>query len=239
MVQIRAIMFRELRAFFMTYLAWVIIALTLTVNGLLAWFSMNRYVQTDRILQNIFYVFSGTTMIAALLTAMRSFAEEFSEGTIELLLTAPVHESRIVTGKFLASTAFILILSLSTLPAPLSVYLLSDAPGGQIIAGYTGVILIGAATVSLSLFYSTLTSSQLLAAVMAAANLVVFLLAGFFSPYLDSATAEVVRSLSFYVHYMNFEKGVITGRHIIFFLSIITFYLYLSRLSLRIRKMRG
>ena len=175
-------------------------------------------------------------MIAGVLTSMRLFSEEQSLGTLELLITAPITEAQMVIGKFISALLFLLILMVATLPIPTMVLIFGDAHWGHICAGYMGVLLIGGASIAVTEFYSTLTGTQILAATMGGGNVVAFLLLGFFSPYIDQPMKSIMREFSFYVHYMDFEKGVIVARHLIFFISIIVFYLYLAVVSLQSRK---
>lgn len=232
------IMRKELKSYFNSYLAWLILALTAILNGLLGWWGMHKEPASDRALQLVFYAFSGTTMVAAVLLGMRLFAEEKDRGTLELLLTAPITESQIVAAKLLSAVTFLMIIMATSFPVVLMVFIYGDGSWGQVFSGYLGILLLGSASISVSLFFSTLTNIQLLAAVSAGATVVAFLLSGFFSPYLDAPMKQIMRELSFYVHYMDFEKGMVRLRHIVFFLSIISVFSYLSTVSLQSRKLR-
>ena len=125
-----------------------------------------------------------------------------------------------------------------TLPIPLLVVVYGGSNLGHVLAGMVGVLLIGSATAAMGTFYSALTKIQLLAALMTAANLVFFLLLGFFSPFIDQPLKSVLREFSFYVHFMDFEKGVLSLKHIVFYLSIVAFYLYAASLALAARRWR-
>ncbi|MBV6494161.1 MAG: hypothetical protein LDLANPLL_02187 [Turneriella sp.] len=181
---------------------------------------------------------SGTTMITGVLISMRLIAEEKMQGTIELLFTSPLTEAQLVLGKFLSAFLFLCVQAALTLPITLLVVFYGGANLGHIVAGFIGLLFIGAATSAMGLFYSTLTKTQLLASVMTAANLVFFLLLGFFSPYIEQPLKNVLREFSFYVHFMDFEKGVLSAKHSIFYLSIVVFYLYAATLSLSARRWR-
>ncbi|RME92017.1 MAG: hypothetical protein D6767_04035 [Candidatus Hydrogenedentota bacterium] len=228
----------ESNAYFRSPLAWIILFFVLFINGLLGYWSLKHKPQSSEALQLIFYSFSGTSMIAGVLLGMRLFAEEKARGTHELLLTSPITEMQLILGKYLASLFFLFIIMIASLPVPLSAMIFGDAHIGHVIAGNIGVFLIGAAAISVSLFYSTLTSIQILAAVMGGANVVLFLLMGFFSPFIESPMKEIVREFSFYVHYMEFEQGVITLKNVLFFFSVISFYVYLTGISLRASRWR-
>ena len=227
---------KEFRAFFHSYLAWAILFLTSTINGLFGWWTIHQEAGSQLSLQLIFYRFSGTVMVASALIGMKLFSEEKALGTMELLVTAPIRESQIALGKFFSAILFLIAVILCSIPIPLMVVFYGDGHWGHIFSGYIGVFFIGAASVSISLFYSTLTKVQLMAALMAIGNICLFLLLGFFSPYVSQPMTKILREFSLYIHYRDFEKGVLVLRHFVYFLSIITFYFYLTIISLQSRR---
>ncbi len=229
---------KENISFFQTYLGWFILALACMVNGILGWWGINKSNSSTEALQLIFYSFSGTTMTAGILIGMKLISEEKSLGTLELLITAPIHESQIILGKYFSAVSFLVILLLVSIPIPLIPLFFGDAKIGHILSGYIGNLFLGSASVAISLFYSTLSRVQLLTAIMAGANLILFLLLGFFSPYLSSPMKNIVREFSLYLHYRNFEQGVLVLKHFVFFFSVIIFYLYLSIASLQSSRWR-
>jgi len=227
---------KEVKSYFHSSLAWFILAFVCFIDGLLGYWGIKKESVSNKSIQLIFYVFSGTIMISGVLLAMRLFAEEKALGTLELLITGPLTEMQMALGKYFSALFFLLVIIAATIPIPLTVVIFGDAHWGHIVAGYFGVTLIGAASIAVTIFYSTLTDVQLLAAIMGGANVVFFLLLGFFSPYISNPMKEIMRHFSFYIHYMDFEKGVIVIRHVVFFLSIIVLYLYLAIISLRSRR---
>ncbi|MCX7631707.1 MAG: ABC transporter permease subunit [Turneriella sp.] len=229
---------RELTGYFQSLLAWFILSISFSLSFLWAYAYIRHESTSFLALQRIFYMFSGTTMITAVLISMRLIAEEKMQGTIELLFTSPISETQLVLGKFMAAILFLLIQIAVLLPIPLLVVIFGASNLGHVVAGMTGVLLIGAATAAMGTFYSSLTRIQLLAALMTAANLIFFLLLGFFSPYIDQPLKSVLREFSFYVHFMDFEKGVISVKHVVFYLSVVVFYLHAASLSLTARRWR-
>ncbi|HRP70208.1 MAG TPA: ABC transporter permease subunit [Turneriella sp.] len=229
---------RELKSYFQSALAYFILSITFSLAFLWGYAYIKHETTSSLAIQRIFYMLSGTTMITGVLISMRLIAEEKMQGTIELLFTSPLTEGQLVLGKFFSALSFLAIQAFLTLPIPLLVVFYGGANVGHVVAGFSGVLLIGAATAAMGLFYSTLTKTQLLAAVMTAANLVFFLLLGFFSPFIDQPLKSVLREMSFYVHFMDFEKGVVSLKHVTFYLSIVIFYLYIATLALSIRRWR-
>jgi len=189
-------------------------------------------------IQMILYDFSGGAMFLGIVLSMRLIAEEKAQGTIELLFTSPVSEWQVVLGKYFSAVIFLFLLLVLSLPVILITTILGDAGWGQLVSGYLGVLLIGSATIAMGLFYSSLTRIQIVAGLLTAANLLIFLFFGFFSPFISQPLKSVLRELSFYVHYMDFEKGVITTKHVLFFMGAIIFYLYLATFSISTRRFR-
>ena len=229
---------KELRSFFQSYIAWGILFLTSTFNGLMGWWALHQEWASDVTLQSIFYRFSGTAMVASALIGMRLFSEEKLLGTLELLVTAPIRESQMVIGKVASAVVFLLAIMLLSIPIPLMVVFYGDGHLGHIVSGYIGVFFIGTASILIATFYSTLTKIQLLASLMAIGNICLLLLLGFFSPYINQPMRGILREFSLYVHYRDFEKGVLVLRHFVYFLSVIVFYYYITIVSLRSRRWR-
>jgi len=227
---------RELKSYFESALAYFIISVSFALAFLWGYAYLKHESTSAIAMQRIFYMLSGTTMITAVLISMRLIAEEKMQGTIELLFTSPITESQLVIGKFAAALSFLAIQALITLPIPMICVLYGGTNFGHVVAGFLGVLLIGSATAAMGTFYSSLTKTQLLAALMTAANLILFLLLGFFSPFIDQPLKSVLREMSFYVHFMDFEKGVVSVKHVLFYLSIVLFYLYGATLSLTSRR---
>ena len=229
---------RELKSYFQSPLAYFILSISFSLAFLWGYAYIRHESTSTLALQRIFYMLSGTTMITGVLISMRLIAEEKINGTIELLFTSPITESELIAGKFASALLFLLVQAVVTLPIALLAVIFGGSNLGHVIAGFLGVLLIGAAVAAMGTFYSSLTKTQLLAALMTAANLVFFLLLGFFSPFIDQPLKSVLRELSFYVHFMDFEKGVISVKHILFYLSIIIIYLYAASMVLASRRWR-
>ncbi len=229
---------KELKSYFNSNLAWFILFFFCFICGFLGYRAIKVESASDKVVQMIFYYLFGGTAFVACLVSMRLFAEENARGTLELLSTSPLSEGQIVAGKFISSFLFLLTWMVASLPIPLMVVFYGDAHWGQLLSGYIGVILSGSAAIAITMFFSTLTKIQLLAAALGGANVLILNLLGIFARDFSSPTKEIMQEMSFYVHYMDFEKGVMVLRHFVFFLSIIAFYIYISIISLRVRRWR-
>ena len=172
---------------------------------------------------------------------MRMLAEEKRTGTLELLLTKPLSELTIIMSKFLAGLTLVVISLLPTLVYYWSVYLLGDPVGnidtGSVIGSYIGLVLLGAAFISIGIFASSLTANQIVAFVIAAL-LCAFCYLGFDSLYqlTQGGFALLLRSLGLQQHYESISRGVVDTRDVVYFLSVIALFLMLTRMVLQSRK---
>lgn len=233
---IKEIAKKEFSTFFYTKLAWIILVTLAIVNGLFGFWIIEKSATSNKAIQLVFYVFSSMFMISAALLSMKLFSEEKLLGTFELLITSPITEWQMVIGKFLGALAFLFIVFAVSMPVPMIILFFGDAHLGHFVSGYLGVLLLSSSCMAITTFYSTLTNSQLVAAILGGANIIIFLLLGFFSPYVSPPLKLIMRELSLYIHYMDFEKGVIVLKHVLFFISIIVLYLSLAVISLNYRK---
>ncbi len=167
--------------------------------------------------------------IAPLLT-MRLLAEERREGTLELLLTAPVPDGAIVIGKFLGAWFYYTALLLITLAYQFVLAAITQPDFGHTIGAYLGIWLYGGATLAVGLFFSSLTENQIVAAFFSMITLLLLWLADGAGRVIGNIeVARVVRTLSLQAHYApSFGFGLIKMEDIAFFLGIIVIMLYLS-----------
>ncbi len=183
MRNILAILQREMKAYFVSPIAYGVLTVFALISGLLFYSilvqtmdqamsaqAFGRTAQPFDVPGMTMQVYLGTLAVILLFvmpfTTMGLFAEEKRRGTIELLLTAPLRDVETVIGKFLAGLLFLVImLAVSFLPA-ISLFLFSDPATGPIISGYLGLLLYGAALLGIGLFISSLTENQIVAAVL-------------------------------------------------------------------------
>lgn len=233
---------REMAAYFTSPIAYAIAAAFLLITGLI--FNTNL---TFSVTQNpvnpaavpialaFFMLFFGPIL------TMRLLAEEAREGTLELLLTAPVTERAIVVGKYLSAWAFYSLLLLLTVIYQVILVIITQPEIGQAISAYIGVWLYGGAVLALGLFFSALTDSQVLAAFLSVAALVLLYLAetaGAIIANLDIAL--FVRTLSLPSHYNgSFAIGLVRFEDVVFFSGFIILMLYGALRALESRRTGG
>ena len=147
---------RELTATLRSPLGFVVAALVLALDGLLfnLWAMGGGEKLSAEVLYEFFYAVSGTTMVAAVFISMRLLAEEQQTGTINLLLTSPIQDHQIVLGKFLGAYLFLALLTLVTLYMPLLIMVHGKISWGHLLAGYLGLLLLGAAALAIGTFGS-------------------------------------------------------------------------------------
>ena len=169
---------------------------------------------------------------------MRLWAEEKKVGTMELLMTLPLTDFEAVLGKFLASFAFLLVSLGLTFILPIVVGVLGDPDHGQIFGGYLGAVLIGAAYLSVGLFISSLTENQIVAFIVSVVVIFgLFILGEDFVLFgVPDWLVPVFSFLGLGGHFDSISRGVIDSRDIIYYLSVIGFFLYLNVKSVEARK---
>jgi ABC-2 type transport system permease protein len=234
MKNVWAVALRELRSYFLSPLAYVIIALFLALSGyLFALILANgREASLRGLVQNVsvLYLF----IVPAI--SMRLLAEEQRTGTVELLLTNPVQEWEIVTGKFLASIMLVLAMLALTLLFPLFLFIFGSPDKGPIITGYLGIFLQAAAFLSVGLWASSLTQNQIVAAIVSFALLLVLWLSDNLGQFLGGTIGQIVSYTSVINHFQSFPQGVIESKDVIYYLTLVIAGIVLSTLSLQSRR---
>jgi gliding motility-associated transport system permease protein len=238
-----AIVGREWRAYFLSPLAWVILAAFLLLNGYV--FTVILAVLNEPGAakdQALLYLFangfsSWFTLFIVPVIAMRLFPEERRSGTIEVLLTSPVTEAEVVLGKFTGALGFYLTL---WAPSLIYVWILRTHAGidlGPVASAYLGIALLGGYFVSVGTFASTLTKNQIVAAILTFALLVPIFSAGLLDYLIrNPKIRESLNYLNMWVHLEEFAKGIVDTRRVIYYLSATAFFLFLATASLAAKK---
>ena len=236
MKNVWAVATRELRSYFLSPLAYVVIALFLALSGyLFALILANgREASIRGLIQNVsvLYLF----IVPAI--SMRLLAEEQRTGTVELLLTNPVQEWEIVTGKFLSSVMLVLVMLGLTLLFPLFLFVFGNPDKGPIITGYIGVFLQAAAFLSVGLWASSMTQNQIVAAIVSFAFLLILWLSENLGQFLGGTIGSIVSYTSVINHFQSFPQGVIQSNDVIYYLTLVLAGIVLSTLSLQSRRYR-
>jgi ABC-2 type transport system permease protein len=169
---------------------------------------------------------------------MRIFAEEKRTGTYELLLTAPVRTGEIVAGKFLAASAFTLIMVALAWIFPLILIVFGNPEVGVMFSGYLGLLLLALSFVAVGLFTSSVTQNQIIAAISSFGLLILLFVISWPADTGGSIVWSVLKYLSLPDHFSTMVRGVIDTTDLIFFLSVILVALFLTQRSVESARWR-
>ncbi len=172
------------------------------------------------------------------LLTMRLLAEEQKLGTIELLLTAPVFDWEVVIGKYIASLTFFVTMVALTLYYVLLLYLFAKPDSGPIWSAYLGLILYGAAALSVGLLASSLTSNQIVAAVVGVGILALLTFIDFASGQVSGGLSIFLSEVGLLSHFDDFSRGVVDTSNIVYYLALTAVFLFLTIRSLESRRWR-
>jgi ABC-2 type transport system permease protein len=245
---------KELRSYFASPIAYVIIGFFALVFGYFYIVSINFFLTQAMqmgipgqgqininnmairpLLQNV----SVVMLFVLPLITMRTYAEEKRSGTIELLLTSPITDFQIIMGKFLGAVGLFGLMLAVTLIHIAILFIYGNPEWKPIASGYLGLLLMGASFISVGLWISSLTKNQIVAGMVTFA---VFLLLWTVTWAIDSAgptLQKILTALSITEHFDDFSKGVISVRHLVYYFSFITFGLFLTAKSVDSERWRG
>jgi ABC-2 type transport system permease protein len=236
------IMRRELASYFATPLAYVIIVIFLLFANFLA-FSFGRLFERGQAdLQPFFTFLPWLYLFLIPAIAMRLWAEERRNGSIELLLTQPVTLWQAVLGKYFAAWLFVGFALAMTFPIWITINYLGNPDNGAIFAAYLGCFFFAGGFLAVGSFTSTLTRNQLIAFLVALMLCFLLLIAGFpavtewFQTWAPSWLVNGIVALSFLGHFENITKGVLDLRDILYFTLVSVFFLLASTVVLEARK---
>jgi ABC-2 type transport system permease protein len=231
---------RELSAYFVSPIAYVAMVFFLFLSGILfgsPWFGAFRPGQPAQ-LQSVFYLVSFVLLLVIPALTMRTLAEERGSGTIESLLTAPITDAQVVIAKFLGCWIFYLAVIAPTLLYVAALAAFGTPDYGSIMAGYLGLALLGAMYVAIGVLASSLTRMQVIAFVVAFFPLLFLHLLGLFAGSMPSPWRSIVRMAGTLAHYEDFNRGIVAVNHVVYFLAITVYALFLTVKVLESRRWR-
>ncbi len=250
---------KELRSYFNSPIAYVVIAMFLALSGyyfynIFASFSTisfqalsNPMLQrqsdllniTERVVRPFFGSLSTTMLILLPMLTMRTFSEEKKSGTMELLLTYPLTDAQVILGKFAGCLGVFSIMLLFTVPCFGFVLAWGQPEIGVILSGYLGVFLMGAAFIALGTLISALTENQIIAAVLTFGCLILFFVLGYAAASADPGMRDFLNYISFTPHFAKFAKGVIDSSDIIYYFLFMFVCVFLNMRVLESKRWRG
>ena len=218
---------KELRSYFVSPVAYVIVAFWLVATGFFFWRSVD--VTNEASLRDVFSVVTILLLLISPALTMRLLAEESRTGTLELLLTAPVRDWSVVIGKFLGALGLYAVMIGLTLFYPVLLMLLGGNPDwGPIWSGYIGLLLLGMSFLAVGLFASSLTSNQMVSAVIAFVILLILFVISQVAGSVSSGVGDFLSKFSLTDHFNSFPRGIIDLKDVIFYLTFTAVVLFFT-----------
>ncbi len=236
---------KEIRSFLSSFLGYIIIVVFLVVMGLFLWILPTGYNILDYGYANVDGLFIIAPFVFLFLIpaiTMRSFSEEQRTGTIELLYTRPLCDMQIILAKYFAAFVLVLISLVPTLIYYFSVWQLGYPPGnidsGAFWGSFIGLLFLGATFVSIGLFASSFTDNQVVSFIVAVIITAIAYLGFEFIYSLEwlGNISLFIKSLGISAHYSSISRGVVDTRDVVYFLSVIVFFLSLTNFMIARRK---
>jgi len=241
----RAIFKREFSSYFATPVALVFTVVFLVLSGAFTFYLGDFFARDQADLQSFFTFHPWLFLFLIPALSMRLWAEDRRSGTFELLLTLPVSTFALVLGKFLAAWAFAALALALTFPIWITVNYLGSPDNGVILAGYFASLLMAGSYLSIGVAFSALTRNQIIAFVGTALVCFLFMASGLplvqnlFLGWAPEAVVTLVASFSFLSHFNGILKGVIGGGDLLFFVTLIAFWLFVNTIAVNLKREAG
>ena len=239
---IKAITKRELGGYFTSPIAYVFLIIFLLLTGFFTFTIGNFFERGEASLVSFFTWHPWLYLFLVPAVGMRLWSEERRLGTMELLLTMPLTTWQAIIGKFLASWLFLALALALTFPVWITVNWLGSPDNGIIAAGYVGSLFLAGSYLAISCMTSALTRNQVISFILSVVICLFFILAGY-TPVTDLLTrfaspvvVQVVAAFSVMTHFEGFQRGVIDLRDLIYFGTLIGFWLFANAIMVELRK---
>lgn len=241
---IKTIFKRELKSFFQSPIAYVCVVIFLLISSALAFLFGGLIERGDASLTDSFFTFHPWIfMIVAPAVGMRLWSEEQRQGTIELILTMPVAPWHAIVGKYLAAAVVLFAALFLTFPVVITINFLGDPDNGVIFSGYVGSYLLALSCLGVTSVVSAFTRNQVVCLLISVTVCLFIVLAGFppvttflYNLPAGAVLSGMVASFSVMTHFMEFTKGILVSRDVLFFASFIAFCLFVTSEALRSKR---
>ncbi len=251
---------KELKHFFYSPIAYIVIAAFAVITGIFFYLYLSSFVEAAfmdmirsqqfrtppqkfninlQLIRPYFWNLALISLFVLPLVTMRLFSEEKRSGTVELLYTTPLTTSNIVLGKFVAGLTFYMVMLLPTVFYLSLLFIYGNPEFWPVFSGYLGLVLLGSAFVGGGLFISSLTENQIIAAIGGFGLALVLWVIGWAANFSGPGLSAVLNYLSVINHFEDFAQGVIDSQHVIFYLLLTTFGIYLTYRSVESIKWRA
>ncbi len=253
MNNVLAIAHRELRAYFASPIGYVAIALFMFIFGVMYGAIVDYFARqgmammggpqnlsiNQQLIRPLFLNMAVVFLFVLPVVTMRTYSEEKRSGTIELLLTSPLTDVQIILGKFFGAMSLYVVILAVTLIHMGVLFWYGNPDWRPLVSGYFGMLLFGAAFISIGLFISSLTSSQVIAGIGTFAFGLFLWIIDWIGPAFGTQAQAVIGYLSMTEHLDDFVKGVVDTKHVVYYLSLVVFALFLTARSVDAERWRG
>lgn len=219
---------KELQSFFNSAIAYICIASFLMINNWL--FFQDFFVVDQAGMRGFFSLIPWIFLFLMPAITMRMWAEERKSGSFEILVTLPVRSYELVMGKFLSCLLFMILIMVLTVTVPLTIWEVGSPDPGPIIGGYLGIIFLGSSFLAIGLWVSSLAINQIVAFILGVSFSFILLIIGedLVISRVPEGLIPLFQILGLGRHFQSISRGVVDTRDIIYYLSVIGFFLYLN-----------
>jgi ABC-2 type transport system permease protein len=225
---------KELKSYFYSPVAYIVIVVFLIITG---WFfTSSLFVAGVISMRNVFDIIPFIFLFFIPAISMRTFSEEKKAGTIELLLTKPITDFDIVLGKFFSTLTLAALTMVPTLLYAISLKFLGPIDIGSIISAYIGLLLMSGIYISIGLFSSSLTENQVVAFIISFLIIFVLFMLNKILMFVPTPLVSIIEYISTDYHFSSITRGVIDTKDLIYYFSGVYIMLLLTKTSLEGRK---
>ncbi len=237
MTKVPAMFRRELNAYFLSPIAYIVIAVFLIYTGF--FFSTSLFENKVVTLKfSVMYIQFILPFLVPVIT-MRLFSEESKSGTLETLMTAPISDFEVVMGKFFAAFGLYAVMILSTLIYVVFLHWVGNPDYGSIITSYIGLLLMGSVYIAVGILTSAVTKNQIISAVIGIVGLVFLLIIGFVHYIVgEGFFSECLKYIGTFDHWEAFTKGLVDSRDVIYYITLTVLLLFITIRVVESRKWR-
>jgi ABC-2 type transport system permease protein len=255
MSNIVAIASRELKSYFSTPIAYVVIGFFALLWGYFFYAMVIIFDQqsaqmggpegpgaanmNQQLIRPLFLNASVILLFVLPLITMRTYSEEKRSGTIELLLTSPVTDFQIIMGKFLGAMGLFAAMLAVTLLHMGMLFSFGNPEWRTVVSGYVGLLLMGGGFIAVGLLISSLTKNQIVAGMVTFAVFLMLWVINWIASFTSPTTQAVLNYLSITDHYDDFTKGVVDTKHLVYYVSVISLGLFLTARAVDTERWKG
>ena len=225
---------KELRSYFISPIAYVVLTAFFGLCGLIFCLYLGQQPQAD--MQGMFHSMLFLLLLLSPVITMSLLSSERATGTIELLMTKPIRDVEVALGKYLAALALYGIMMLISFEFVAVMAKFGQLDWGATLGGYLGLLLCGIVFMSIGLFASSVTDNQIAAVILGLLMLLFFWLVGWLSFSVGPVLGDVVKYVSVYENLQDFMKGIVDTKSILYFFSLAGFMIFLTVRSLENRR---